>query len=90
MAKSRVWKPKADERIDWNHPYIQFTKQAPGYLVQELFGYADTTWEKWLGKNRALWIEKNRRPWVLLDMLGRANSEDVTNGKEDYCGGGGD
>ncbi len=86
MAKSRVWKPKPEDRIDWNHPYIQVTKTAPGYLVQELYEYADSTWEKWLADNKSLWTSRNRRPWVHLMLLGRATSEtddNETNSSDD-------
>lgn len=76
MAKSRVWKPTDEERIDWDHPYIKLTKTAPGYLVQELFGYADTSWEKWLTENHLMLERHNRRPWIDLTMLGRAVGDD--------------
>ncbi|WP_430451692.1 hypothetical protein [Rhodopirellula europaea] len=75
MAKARVWKPADHERIGWDHPYIQITKTAPGYLVQELYGYADATWEQWLHRNKSLWTKRNRRPWIYLESLGRGSTE---------------
>ncbi|MEL7266270.1 MAG: hypothetical protein AAFP69_15860 [Planctomycetota bacterium] len=69
MAKSRAWKPKTEDRIEWSHPYIQFTRTAPGYLVQELFGYEDSTWSNWLRNNATMVIRHNRQPWIRLELL---------------------
>tara|TARA_R110002049_G_scaffold72490_7_gene187566 strand:- start:152409 stop:152645 length:237 start_codon:yes stop_codon:yes gene_type:complete len=75
MSRTRAWRPDDTDRIDWDHPYIGITKTAPGYLVQELFGYADSTWEKWLADNKPLWTPRNRRPWVYLPLLGHIHDD---------------
>lgn len=76
MAKSQAWRPSADERIGWDHPYIKMTGTAPGYLVQELHGYSDSYWQKYLLANKTLWVSRNRRPWIYLDLFGRANLDE--------------
>lgn len=91
MAKERVWKPTPEERIDWNHPYIQMTGMAPGYLVQELHGFADTTWEAKLSEHRNVVIAINRKPWIPVDLVrvfGCATSEIERNGPDrgEGCG----
>jgi hypothetical protein len=70
---ANIWKPKPEDRLDWTHPAIQLTRIAPGYLLQELFGYSDSYWEKWLLTNKDLWTARNRRPWIYLDKLGSTN-----------------
>lgn len=72
---TKVWKPSPEERIEWDHPFIQLTKTAPGYLVQEMFGYSDAYWEKFLHNNKHLWIARNRRPWIYLELLGRTDPD---------------
>jgi len=44
-------------------------------LIQELYSYADTTWEQWLHRNKSLWTKRNRRPWIYLESLGRGSTE---------------
>lgn len=81
MSKSRVWKPSKEERIGWNHPYIQMTRRAPGYLVQELHGFADSTWQNKIVDHKDLIVVINRKPWIPLDNVERlccANSEAET------------
>jgi hypothetical protein len=56
-------------RITWNHPVVQMGV-VPGYLVQELFGYTDSTWKK---KHRELAAfcckTMNGEPWFCLQSL---------------------
>ena len=70
MAKARVWKPTDAERIDWTHPYIQMGRKIPGYLVQELHQFADSTWEKKLSQNKNLVEYINRKPWIPIEHIG--------------------
>lgn len=58
-----------NSRISWSHPIVQMG-MAPGYLVQDLFGYTDSTWRK---KHRELSAfcckTMNGEPWFDLQSL---------------------
>ena len=78
-----------DGRIGWNHPYIQMTKTAPGYLMQEFWGYSDSYWKKWLRQNQHLIERHNKQPFVRLYLLEAAPPNEDSDDEETNSGGGG-
>lgn len=70
MERSTGTPAEQPEPITWDHPLIVHGI-VPGYLLQQLLGYSDSYWKKWLADHRFLCKSMNGQQYFSLPAVER-------------------